>query len=131
MADANPTTPAPLPPGTGPGPIGVLGGTDRSYSVDIMVCAASTAAIGLVFVALRFYTRWFIMQVLNWEDWLLLASQVSPRETPKAYHRQCMALDSGVSVCLPALPRIDLFRRHVCRFHPTYGPSSGLKNAFE
>ncbi|KAK3356363.1 hypothetical protein B0T25DRAFT_536591 [Lasiosphaeria hispida] len=77
MADANYTNPANHPPpGTGPGPPGVPGGTDRSYSVDIIICAAVTAAISFVFVAMRFYTRLFIVRVLHWEDWLILIAQV-------------------------------------------------------
>jgi hypothetical protein len=63
-------------PGTGPGPIAVPGGTDRSYQTDIIVCAAVTAAIGTVFVALRFYTRRYILHVLGAEDWLILIAQV-------------------------------------------------------
>jgi len=63
-------------PGTGPGPLGVPGGTDRSYSVDIMVCAVLTSVIGLVFVGLRFYARFVIVRVLNWEDWVILVAQV-------------------------------------------------------
>jgi hypothetical protein len=66
-------------PGTGPGPIGVPGGTDRSYQVDIVVCAIITALIGTCFVALRFYTRRIIINVLGWEDWLILAAQVGER----------------------------------------------------
>ncbi|KAK5654227.1 hypothetical protein OQA88_7402 [Cercophora sp. LCS_1] len=74
---ANYTNPANHPPpGTGPGPPGVPGGTDRSYSVDIIVCAVITALIGSVFVGLRFYARYFIVRVLHWEDWLILAAQV-------------------------------------------------------
>ncbi|KAM7219250.1 hypothetical protein V8F06_005419 [Rhypophila decipiens] len=52
------------------------GGQDRSYQVDIMVCAVITAVIGTVFVALRFYTRRVIINVLGWEDWFMLAAQV-------------------------------------------------------
>lgn len=76
-ADAAPP-PFPPPPtlGTGPGPLGVPGGTDRSYSNDIITCAVVTAVIGTVFVALRFYARRVLVSVLNWEDWLILASQV-------------------------------------------------------
>ncbi|KAK5658438.1 hypothetical protein OQA88_1827 [Cercophora sp. LCS_1] len=77
MADANATTmPPPPPPGTGPAPLGVPGGADRSYSVDIMVCAVFTAVIGSVFVGLRFYTRRILINVLGLEDWLMLAAQV-------------------------------------------------------
>lgn len=65
-------------PGTGPGPPGVPGGTDRSYSVEIMVCACVTTAIGFTFVGMRFYTRMFILRVMNWEDWLILIALVSP-----------------------------------------------------
>jgi hypothetical protein len=88
MADANLTSPALTPgagtppppsPGTGPGPLGVPGGMDRSYQVDIMVCAVLTAVIGTVFVALRFYTRRIIVHVLGWEDWLILVAQVGGR----------------------------------------------------
>ncbi|KAK3356514.1 hypothetical protein B0T25DRAFT_497110 [Lasiosphaeria hispida] len=79
MADtssAAPVLPPPPPPRTGPGPLGVLGGSDRSYQVDIIVCAVVTAIIGCVFVALRFYTRRVIIYVLGWEDWLILAAQI-------------------------------------------------------
>lgn len=80
MADANYTDPANHPlPGTGPGPPGVPGGTDRSYSVDIMVCAVLTATISFTLVALRFYVRLYIVRVLHWEDWLLLLAQAGPR----------------------------------------------------
>ena len=65
------------PPGTGPGPPGVPGGTDRSYSVDIIVCACVSAVIGFAFVGMRFYTRMFILRVLNSEDWLILLALVS------------------------------------------------------
>ncbi|KAK3339821.1 hypothetical protein B0T25DRAFT_489625 [Lasiosphaeria hispida] len=80
MADADESVlppPAP-PPGTsaGRGPLGMPGGQDRSYQVDIMVCAVITAVIGTVFVALRFYTRRVIINVLGWEDWLILAAQI-------------------------------------------------------
>lgn len=72
MADAT----QPPPPGSGPGPLGVPGGVDRSYSVDIMVCAVVTACIGSLFVGLRFYTRRVLINVLGLEDWLMLAAQV-------------------------------------------------------
>jgi hypothetical protein len=86
MANANYTDPANHPPpGTGPGPRGVPGGTDRSYSVDIMVCAAITAVISFVFVAMRFYIRLYIVRVLNWEDWLILLAQASPLLCRQAY----------------------------------------------
>ena len=67
----------PPPDSIGRGPIGVPGGTDRSYSVDIIVCAVITGFIGSVFVALRFYTRGIMLKVLSWEDWLILVAQVS------------------------------------------------------
>jgi hypothetical protein len=77
MADAFYLNPANHPAaGTGPGPPGVPGGTDRSYSVDIMVCAVVTALISFIFVGMRFYTRLFIVRLLHWEDWLILAAQV-------------------------------------------------------
>ena len=80
MADTNATAPPPMlpttAPGTGPGPLGVPGGRDRSYSVDIMVCAVITSFIGCVFVGLRFYTRRVLINVLGLEDWLMLAAQV-------------------------------------------------------
>jgi len=80
MADGDESVlppPAP-PPGTNPGqgPLGMPGGQDRSYQVDIIICAVITAVIGTVFVALRFYTRRVIINVLAWEDWLILAAQV-------------------------------------------------------
>ncbi|KAK4451283.1 hypothetical protein QBC34DRAFT_323039 [Podospora aff. communis PSN243] len=62
--------------GYGSGPIGVPWGTDRGYSVDIMVSAVVTAFIGTVFVFLRFYTRRVIISVLNWEDWLIVGAQI-------------------------------------------------------
>lgn len=80
MADATPPPPpvfVPPPPGSGPGPLGVPGGVDRSYSVDIIVCAVITSFIGCVFVGLRFYTRRIIINVIGLEDWLMLAAQVS------------------------------------------------------
>lgn len=77
MAETNFTARPGWRPGTGPGPLGVPGGTDRSYSVDIIVCAAGTALVSFAFVALRFYARIFIVRVLHWEDWLILAGQVS------------------------------------------------------
>lgn len=64
------------PSGYGPGPLGVPGGTDRSYQIDIIICAAITALIGTVFVALRFYVRVTILRVLQWEDWIILVAQV-------------------------------------------------------
>lgn len=64
------------PPGYGPGPLGVPGGTDRSYQVDIIICAAVTTIIGTIFVGLRFYVRLMILRVLQWEDWMILAAQV-------------------------------------------------------
>ena len=64
-------------PDAGSGPFGVPGGTDRSYQVDIIVCAVITAFIGTVFVALRFYTRTVVIPVLCWADWLILVAQVS------------------------------------------------------
>jgi len=72
----------PLPPrppqlGIGPGPIGVPWGVDRGYSVDIIVSAVVTGLIGTAFVAARLYTRRVIISVLNWEDWLIVAAQVS------------------------------------------------------
>ncbi len=78
MSVANSTAPSPLPlaPGTGPGPLGMPGGTDRSYQVDIIICAVATAIIGVIFVALRFYARRIIIHVLDWEDWLILVAQV-------------------------------------------------------
>lgn len=83
MADTNmtaplsvPPLPPPPPPGTGPGPLGVPYGVDRSYSVDILVCAVLTSFIGCIFVGLRFYTRRNILNVLGLEDWLMLAVQV-------------------------------------------------------
>lgn len=91
MANTNSTAPLPPPPpaaGTGPGPVGVPGGTDRSYRVDIIVCAVVTAVIGSVFVALRFYTRRVIVYVLGWEDWLILAAQVSVPFTFALYRRR-------------------------------------------
>ena len=69
-------TPSP-PQSTGSGPFGVPGGTDRSYQVDIIVCAVITAFIGTLFVTLRFYTRTVIIAVLCWADWLILVAQVS------------------------------------------------------
>ena len=75
MADAFYLNPANHPaPSTGPGPLGVPGGTDRSYSLDIIVCAVVTAMISFVFVGMRFYIRLFIVRVLYWEDWLILAA---------------------------------------------------------
>jgi hypothetical protein len=71
------TLPEPPTPGTRSGPFGVPGATDRSYQVDIIVCAVVTAFIGTVFVTLRFYTRCIIIPVLGWEDWLILVAQVS------------------------------------------------------
>jgi hypothetical protein len=86
MAATNSTGPSPLvgappppAPGTGRGPLGVPGGTDRSYQVDIIVCAAVTAFIGVIFVAMRFYARGIIINVLDWEDWLILIAQVGTR----------------------------------------------------
>ncbi|KAK0633949.1 hypothetical protein B0T14DRAFT_84106 [Immersiella caudata] len=81
MADNSTGAPLRLPVlpsllGFGSGPIGVPWGTDRRYSVDIMVSAAVTAFVGTVFVVLRFYTRRIIITVLNWEDWLIVAAQV-------------------------------------------------------
>ncbi|KAK3360631.1 hypothetical protein B0T25DRAFT_496594 [Lasiosphaeria hispida] len=71
-----PALPPPPLPGTGPGPLGVPGGVDRSYSVDFIVCAVATGSIGVFVVALRFYTRRVIINVLNWEDWLIVAAQI-------------------------------------------------------
>jgi len=79
MADANATLsppPPPPPPGTGRGPLGVPGGQDRSYQVDIIVCAVITSFIGCIFVGLRFYTRRILINVLGLEDWLMLAAQL-------------------------------------------------------
>lgn len=67
--------PGPPPGPTGP-PIGILIGTDRSYSVDIIVCAVITNLIGTIFVGLRFYARGKLMRVLAIEDYLILIAQI-------------------------------------------------------
>jgi len=119
MAENNSTGPPifiPPPPGSGPGPLGIPGGTDRSYQVDIIVCAVLTAVIGAVFVGLRFYARRIVVNVLGWEDWLILTSLVFSLFLSHSHH-------SGVSMrcdvntdCL----NLDLFHGNVCWVHPRY-----------
>lgn len=117
------STIAPHPPpvaGTGRGPLGVPWGTDRSYSVDIMISAAITAVIGTGFVALRFYTRLVIISVRNWEDWVVLAAQVRSEKAVLTAHlrRYFKYFTHSHHLCT------DLFHPHVWGFHPPCGPSS-------
>jgi hypothetical protein len=108
----------PLVAGTGRGPLGVPWGTDRSYSVDIMVSAAITAVIGTGFVALRFYTRFIIISVRSWEDWVVLAAQVCLKK--KQSSRPISG--AGLSILLTHIRLcIDLFYPHVCGFHSPCG----------
>jgi hypothetical protein len=58
-----PTLPDPLP-------------VDRSYQADIIACCVISTVIGTIFVALRFYTRRILLNVLGWEDWFILLAQV-------------------------------------------------------
>ena len=74
MADAG-TPPMPPTGPTGP-PYGIMIGTERSYSVDIIVCSVITAVVGTIFVGLRFYARGVCMRVLALEDYFILIAQV-------------------------------------------------------
>lgn len=86
---------------------------DRSYQVDIIVCAVVTAVIGSVFVALRFYTRRVIVYVLGWEDWLIMAAQVS---VVLILHW----MGDGRRIVLTFAACVDLLHRHVCGLRPWY-----------
>jgi len=50
--------------------------SNESKQVDIIVCAVITWLAAAVFVAARFYTRWFLVRVLSWEDWAILIALV-------------------------------------------------------
>lgn len=48
-----------------------------SYQTNIIACAAITWSIGAIFVALRFYTRGYLLRnVLGAEDWFVLVALV-------------------------------------------------------
>jgi hypothetical protein len=64
------------PPVFAPPPIPNPAPNDRSYQPDVIACCVIVTAIGTVFVALRFYTRRFLLNVLGWEDWFILLAQV-------------------------------------------------------
>jgi hypothetical protein len=49
---------------------------DRSYQADVIACCVICCVIGTVFVALRFYTRRVLLNVLGWEDWFILLAHV-------------------------------------------------------
>jgi len=51
-------------------------GTDRSYSSDLIACAVVTTVIAAVFVAMRIFTRKFLLNLAGLEDWLIVASLV-------------------------------------------------------
>ncbi len=51
---------------------GHLAAQDSSYQTAVIVCAAVTAFIGTVFVALRVYTRWWMLNLWGWEDWMIV-----------------------------------------------------------
>lgn len=60
-----------------PQPLQLVSNPNESYQVDIVVCAGITWSIGLVFVALRFLTRGYLLQnVLGMEDWFILVALV-------------------------------------------------------
>jgi hypothetical protein len=47
---------------------------DDNYQANIIVCAVLTWIIAAAFVALRFFTRRWLVRILGWEDWAILAS---------------------------------------------------------
>lgn len=49
---------------------------DRSYQPDVIACCVISTVVGTVFVALRFYTRRVLINVLGVEDWFILLAQV-------------------------------------------------------
>ncbi|KAK3325949.1 hypothetical protein B0H66DRAFT_580695 [Apodospora peruviana] len=60
-----------------PGRPHLISNPSESYQVNIIVCAALTWVVGAVFVALRFYTRGYLLQnVLGTEDWFILVALV-------------------------------------------------------
>lgn len=62
-------TPSPPPP-----PPDLISNPADSYQANIIVCAVITWIIAAVFVALRFYTRRWLMHIIGWEDGVILAS---------------------------------------------------------
>lgn len=46
----------------------------ESYQDNIIACAVATWGIAAMFVGLRFFLRAYMIKVLGWEDWVILAS---------------------------------------------------------
>jgi hypothetical protein len=55
---------------------GLSSNPHESQQASIIACGAVTFAIGTLFVALRFYTRGWLLHVLGAEDWVILVSLV-------------------------------------------------------
>ncbi|KAH8908344.1 hypothetical protein BR93DRAFT_944032 [Coniochaeta sp. PMI_546] len=66
--EATPPPPAPLPPPN------LISNPHDNYQANIIVCAALTWIVAASFVGLRFYTRRWLVRILGWEDWVILAS---------------------------------------------------------
>ncbi len=43
-----------------------------SYQIAIIVCAATTSFVATIFVGLRIFTRWFMLHLWGWEDWMMV-----------------------------------------------------------
>ncbi|KXX73942.1 hypothetical protein MMYC01_209435 [Madurella mycetomatis] len=79
-----------------------------SYQANIIACAAITWSIGATFVALRFYTRGYLLRnVLGPEDWFVLVALVFSGATCAGMIEQAVyglgkhALDIDPTVLLP------------------------------
>ncbi|KAM7216432.1 hypothetical protein V8F06_008145 [Rhypophila decipiens] len=86
----------------------LISNPDQSRQIDIIVCAAITWAIGASFVALRFYTRGYLLHnVLGMEDWFILVALVFSGATSAGMIEQAMdglgkhTLDVDLSLMIP------------------------------
>lgn len=70
----------------------VLPNPNDNHGPAVVVFPTLTAVVATILVALRFYTRWRILRLLGWEDWLLLVALlfgitnsiiIAQRELPK------------------------------------------------
>jgi hypothetical protein len=52
------------------------GDGDASIISGITACAVSMVVLAAIFVSMRFYTRWIIVNKVFVEDWLILAALV-------------------------------------------------------
>lgn len=57
-----------------PPPSDLISNPSDNYSGSIIISAVLTWLIAALFVALRFYTRGWLVRILGWEDWVILAS---------------------------------------------------------